>query len=52
MDEPLLLLEGGGAYCGGLAWKKDRMDVCEGLPAVVGSDMMNKDGLDEPELRS
>lgn len=42
MDEPLLLLEGGGAYCGGLAWKKDRMDVCEGLPAVVGSDMMKQ----------
>lgn len=35
------LCEGGGAYLGVLAWKKDRMDICDGL-LVVGRDMAGR----------
>lgn len=35
------LCDGGGAYLGVLAWKKDRIDICDGL-LVVGSDMASR----------
>lgn len=35
------LFDGGGAYLGVLGWKKDRIDICDGL-LVVGSDMAGR----------